>query len=658
MRGSMDTSIAIESHDASNDNNVEDAASKALEPRLSFHSEMDEWFQDASPSECEAMTALHLDYRFEADDFRTQWWPLAEPLGLTRIDFYHYKLPPRFGVGSTESEGKNGSKDYLLHTPQTLCMKLNALAIPQGRSVYDRIGDGNTNDAIGILESSINSNRLQNVANKKGDIVDQWANLREELIFQKFHNIVTKECRDRANDLKKNDKKTGKKKNAQRGKRQQASSSNDGSSSTTNGQKRKLWSSEDAGAELFFHKGKRGRGKVPGKDLKRGSKLQKSEARVIDFATTMNSYKECARNHPLMEQASQREEMMVESSLEEWKFLLSTNHSLLFYGVGSKRNLLKNFTNDEMEGDVIEIDGFDSSLTVDGILELLIEQWLDGREPTIRKKNLFHVHFEKNDPVNRSNTAERITPAFPHNGDFYLVQKAVAVAKRIARHVMKSSRPITLVIHSIDGVGLGNDVAQEVLAALVSQSRTDCGLSAIRLVASIDKVDSQLITESHSSYKLNWLKIESHTHRPYMEEVEEEQAISLKHGSEQSNKLSREKGYSESDMNEEEYLMMEHDSIFSVLKSLASTHAESLRQLAKLQLESKTDWVNYTDLLKQCRAARIVQADQQLRLYMGELLDHNILERDKNKSTSSMTSYRIPYPDEILNLIWNFKTDR
>ena len=131
-----------------------------------------------------------------------------------------------------------------------------------------------------------------------------------------------------------------------------------------------------------------------------------------------------------------------------------------------------------------------------------------------------------------------------------------------------------------------------------------------------------------------------------------------KHGSGQSNKLSREKGLSENDMNEEEYLMMEHESIFSVLKSLASTHAESLRQLARLQLESKSDWVSYTDLLKQCRAARIVQADQQLRLYMGELLDHNILERDKNKSTSSMTSYRIPYPDEILNLIGNFKTDR
>lgn len=651
MLGIMDTTVETESQDVSNDNVVKNAALKALEPDC----EMNQWFRDASPSECEAMTALHLDYRFEADDFRTQWWPLAEPLGLTRIDFYHYRLPSRFDVGANLSAGKTEANDHLVHTPQTLCMKLNALAIPQGRSVYDRIGDGNTNDAVGILESSINANRLQNVAYMKNAIVDQWATLREVLIFRKFHSMVTKECRERTNDLK---KKVGKKKSAQRGKQQQASSSNDKSASATNGQKRKMWSSEDAGAELFFHKGKRGRGKVPGKDLKRGSKLEKSEATVIDFATTMNAYKECARSHPLTEQASKREESIVESSLEEWKFLLSTNHSLLFYGVGSKRNLLKNFANKDMEGDVIEIDGFDSTLTVDGILQLLIDQWLDGREPTIRKKNLFHVHFEKNDPVNRSNTAERITPFFPHNGDFHLVQKAVAVAKRIARQVMKTSRPITLVVNSIDGVGLGNDVAQEVLAALVSQSRTDCGLSAIRLVASIDQVDGQLLTESHSSHMLNWLRIEVHTHRPYVDEVMEEQGMAEKHGSGQSNKLSREKGLSENDMNEEEYLMMEHESIFSVLKSLASTHAESLRQLARLQLESKSDWVSYTDLLKQCRAARIVQADQQLRLYMGELLDHNILERDKNKSTSSMTSYRIPYPDEILNLIWNFKTDR
>ena len=659
----MKPSVATALH-VSDDNIVEstaalsvDVALKSSEPQLRFRSEMNEWFRDASSKECEAMTAMQLDYRFEADEFRTQWWPLAEHLGFSRIDYYNYMLPSSFDLGSDPSIGNIQTKDPLVHTPSTLCMKLNTLAIPQGRSVYDRIGDGNINNINGVLECSINNNRFRNVANKKNDIVDQWTVLREELIFRKFRTMVMKEFQSRTDGSRKVEKKC-----AQLNKREQALLSKGKTVTTGVGQKRKLWSSADAGAELFFHKGKRGKGKLSGKDLtglKKFATKQKSGMTTIDYATTMKTYKECARSHQLADEACKREESLVASSFEEWKFLLSTNHSLLFYGVGSKRTLLKSFSNHDVEGDVVEIDGFDNNLTVGGILQLLIDQWLGGREPTTRKKNFFHVHFEKNDRINRGNTAERITPFFPRHGEFHLVQKAVTVAKRIARQVMKTSRPITLIIHNIDGVGLCNDIAQEVFAVLVSQSRTDCGLTAIRLVASVDQVDGQLFTESHSSHILQWLRVEVHTHRPYVEEVLEEQAIVEKRGSEQSKKkLAEEKDFPENDMNEEEYLMMEHESIFSVLKSLASTHAESLRQLARLQLESENDWVSYSDLLKKCRATRIVQADQQLRLYMGELLDHNILERDKNKVASSMASYRIPYSNDILNLIWNFKTDR
>ena len=659
LGGSMEKSEATALHTAVNDC-VEtavapnaNAALQCSEPHLSFQSEMNEWFHDASSREHEAMVAMQLDYRFEPDDIRTQWWPLAELLGFTRVDYYHYRLPSSFDVDSDPSNSGIEAKDPMVHTPATLCIKLNALAIPQGRSVYDRIGDGNANNSVGMLECSISNNRLQNSAYKKNDIVDLWTSLREQLIFRKFHSMVTKECRSRSDNSKPSEKKTGKTK---REKRKQSSLSEDKTDATSIGQKRKLWSSDDAGAELFFHKGKRGKGKLSGRDLNKIDTTQKSEKTSSNYAARMKAYKDYARTHPLAEEAYEREKTIVESSFEEWKFLLSTNHSLLFYGVGSKKKLLQSFSNQDMDGDVIEIDGFDNSLTIDGILQLLVDQWLDGREPTTRKNNLFHVHFEKNDPINRSNTAERITAFFPRHGDFHLVQKTVAVAKRIARQVMKTSRPITLVIHNIDGVGLCNHIAQVVLAVLVSQSRTDCGLNAIRLVASVDHVHGQLFTESQSRHKFQWLRKEVHTHRPYIDEVLEEQAMEGKYGPAKSQQA-EERDPSGNDFDQEDYLAMEHESIFSVLKSLASTHAESLRQLAKLQLESDHDWVNYTDLLKQCRASRIVQADQQLRLYMGELMDHNILERDKSTSTA-MASYRIPYSDDILNLIWNFKTDR
>eukprot|EP00531_Pseudo-nitzschia_arenysensis_P018627 CAMPEP_0116138860 /NCGR_PEP_ID=MMETSP0329-20121206/13000_1 /TAXON_ID=697910 /ORGANISM="Pseudo-nitzschia arenysensis, Strain B593" /LENGTH=595 /DNA_ID=CAMNT_0003633857 /DNA_START=69 /DNA_END=1856 /DNA_ORIENTATION=+ len=595
------------------------------------------------------MTAIQLDYRFEADYFRTEWWPLAELLGFTRVDYYHFRLPSSFDVDFDPSMAGIKAEDQMVHKASTLCMKLNALSIPQGRSVYDRIGDGYVNTSIGVLERSISNNRFLNLAWKRNDVIDRWTAVREQLIFRKFHSMVTKECRCRDDDKKMGDKGTGKTKRTQRRKRDQSSISKGGTDAATVAPKRKLWSSADAGAELLFHKGKRGKGKLPGKDPTRGNRTDNthlSEKTSINYAETMKTYKDFARNHQLAEKACEREKNIVESS------------SLLFYGVGSKKNLMQSFSNQDMDGDVIEINGFDNSLTVDGILQLLVDQWLEGREPTIRKMNLFHNHFEKNDRINRSNTAERITPFFPRHGDFHLVQKAVAIAKRIARQVMKTSRPITLVIHNIDGVGLSNGIAQEVLAVLVSQSRTDCGLNAIRLVASVDNVHGQLYTESHSRHLFQWLRQEVHTHRPYVEEVVQEQATEEKRGAMKSKKSSEEKDPFGNNFDEEEYLTMEHESIFSVLKSLASTHAESLRQLARLQLDSDHDWVNYIDLLKQCRASRIVQADQQLRLYMGELMDHNILERDKSKGSSSMALYRIPYSDEILNLIWNFKTDR
>jgi origin recognition complex subunit 2 len=673
---------------------------------LSSLSTINEWFRNASPKECATMTAILLDYRFEADAFRIEWWTqYAEPLGFTRVDYYHYRLPSSFGrfccgtITSSDNAGAvTGSStssihtndNAMIHTAETLCRELNTLAIPQGRSVYDRIGDGtnnsnnnrkkNTSTTTCMLERAIGMNRIQNVAIGKDDIVDQWTMIRETLIFRKFHTTITKECHNKSaeHQKQKSDKNTDKTKKArllpEREQQSSSSSSRNGKgkvnklSAAAKGQKQRLWMSDDAGAELFFHKGKRRKGNLPGKALATGGNNNKIAAiqnletapPPINYPTTMKAYKECARTHQLNEIASNREKSLIESSFEEWKFLLSTNHSLLLYGVGSKMNLLNRFSNHDIEGDVVELDGFDNNLTMDGILQLLIDQWLGGQELSIRKKHLFHVHFEKNDRTNRCNTAERIAPFFPRQGEFHIVQKAFAVAKRIARQVMKTSRPITLVIHNIDGVGLCNDIAQEVLAVLISQSRTDCGLNAIRLVASIDHINGQIFTESQSRHRLHWLRKEVHTHRPYVAEVLHEQAsLEDSHASEQSKFVAEERDYHlENDMTEEDHLLLEHESIFSVLKSLASTHAESLRQLARLQLESNQDWVNYTDLLKQCRAARIVQADQQLRLYLGELLDHNILERDKNKAASSMTSYRIPYSDEILNLIWNFKTDR
>uniref|UniRef100_A0A448ZGI7 Origin recognition complex subunit 2 n=1 Tax=Pseudo-nitzschia multistriata TaxID=183589 RepID=A0A448ZGI7_9STRA len=644
----MATTTTLDSKPATQSPDVPTQITASIRDSLS--STMDGWFHTASDEECEVMTAKLLDYRFEGEDFRTEWWGHAEALGFVRVDYYHYRLPPslgRFYNGEEEEETD-------VHTAQSLCRNLNTLAIPHGKSPLDRIGESDRKCGRTILERAVLKNRLRNTAFDKQGILDQWATLREELVFRKFHAAVTKDCK--SNELEDH---TRQQNGGKRGRVRKASLPPGRAAS---GEKRKLWSSSDAGAELFFRKGKRTKatkssGKVSGGGNDDNQNTESEE--VIDYPTTVQSYSDCARDHRLAEAASVRESNIADSLFDNWKFLISTNHSLLLYGTGSKKNLLERFANDDLDGDVIEINGFDPSLTVDGLLRLLIDHWLGGEEPTIRKNDFYHVHHETSCETDKSTAAARRMPFFPRRGDFRLLQTARAVAKRIAEEVTKTARPVTLIVHSMDAGGLGSGLAQEALSVLVSQSRTGCGLNAVRLVASIDHVRGQIVVESLSRHGLHWLQMEVHTHRPYVDEVVPELALSERQSS--AKKRARVASSARSDrdlqhegMSEDEYLALEHESIFSVLKSLSSTHSESLRQLAWLHLESEQEWISYTDLLKRCRSERIVQADQQLRLYLGELLDHSILERSKNNVT---TSYRIPYPEEILSMIWNFKRD-
>ena len=50
----------------------------------------------------------------------------------------------------------------------------------------------------------------------------------------------------------------------------------------------------------------------------------------------------------------------------EWTFLLSTNHSLILYGFGSKRDLLNDFAKRELSirGIVLVMIGYDSDISI------------------------------------------------------------------------------------------------------------------------------------------------------------------------------------------------------------------------------------------------------------------------------------------------------
>lgn len=63
----------------------------------------------------------------------------------------------------------------------------------------------------------------------------------------------------------------------------------------------------------------------------------------------------------------------LQDNISQWKFLLSTNHSLLFHGFGSKRILLNQFASELRScGDVLTLDGHDSDINISSILDVIV----------------------------------------------------------------------------------------------------------------------------------------------------------------------------------------------------------------------------------------------------------------------------------------------
>ena len=616
----------------------------------------------------EAMTALQLDYRFEVDGFDARWWPVAKhrgwfvdkrngpPVDRYAVVMHHHHTPAEKEEEDHNDEEKKEVQVIRLYDVTSLCHKLNALAIPQGRSVLDRLGCGED------FLCTHNDNR---------DEVETWATIRDDLLWQKFHKEIEQHY-------------------AALPKKQLPSTKNGTTPATEEGTSNTVTTTRIKRSSASTRIKKKPPRTREAKRAKTNSATEESTVTSTDAVCTLTDstapsefvslcdadYQEVARHHPLTAVAAKNEDDVCVGAFENWNFLLSTNHALLVYGVGSKRTLLRRFAHDCLDGDVVEVEGFRHDATIESLLQLLREEWLGEEKSSVGQHphgNTFHVHYEKGHPRTSSRQCAaqfRIPPFFPHHRDLQTVQHAVSVAHRLSKIVMRTARPITLLIHNMEGPGFGTTRAHEVLAALVSASRTECGVHAIRVLASVDHINGQeLLWTTSARHRLQWCWHEVHTQRPYTDEVvghpEHSTATTTKNypSGKRNTTRNRKKTrhYDDDDDNENNGPQHQHDAIFSVLKSLASTHAESLRQLAWLQLEKAPEdddddgWVSYKTLLQRCRSERIVQADHQLRLYLGELLDHDILERnEKQRSTSAATSYRIPYPNTVLQLIWDY----
>lgn len=127
----------------------------------------------------------------------------------------------------------------------------------------------------------------------------------------------------------------------------------------------------------------------------------------------------------------------------------------------------------------MSLNGYDPNIDMNAFLDCIDNIFCDGNE------------------YQRSITQ----PARDQNN--WLTRRATTIAKRIAT---TRSRPLFLLIHNIDGVGLRNVFAQEALAILTANSNNKDGSPMIRIAASVDNVNASMVLWSpYVEHKFDWV---------------------------------------------------------------------------------------------------------------------------------------------------------
>ena len=556
---------------------------------------MKEWLEQESRTfeEQDAMSMVQLEHRFQGQPFQ---WQTYEKLG-----FKHNKNNMTYEAPSLPSrEDPLSSSSTRVFTSKELEAYLDQFAIPE---IVSTLQD---------LPMELNLSKEEEAWGRK---------IRDEAVFLSQRNKLSINNRGEMfmarGDGDTVPMATGHNK---LGKRQKSV-----------GRERNSITSSDPGAEVFFKKFTKSRNK------KRTS-LDLDEAEAADDPVVFPTIEECfEQTKSCSTEFLDRVHASYQAKFLEWRFLISANQSLLLYGVGSKVEILNQFADMELQkdGNIIAIDGFNKDVTIEGLLDLLVDHWLERMEPT-RSVREFHTPYG-------ACRCPRVGINFPRSGEAAVIHRAIAIAHALARRASQTLRPFYLVIHNIDGAGLRNPTAQEALAGLVLNSLLSNGMNCLRIVASVDHVNGPtLLWDSLTCASFRWIWTKVDTYRPYGEEIVESAIAGV-----QSKGAKRRKAMESST----------EASIFAVLTSLAPRHTEVLKVLAELQLiaiarGADNEWVNYIDLKGQCNHKCVVSQEQQLRSFLKELIDQGMVER---RGMGSSQMYRIPYASEKLKEILEYK---
>ncbi|GAA5980368.1 hypothetical protein JCM10908_001629 [Rhodotorula pacifica] len=218
---------------------------------------------------------------------------------------------------------------------------------------------------------------------------------------------------------------------------------------------------------------------------------------AVDPAFTLASYTAALRNYDTLappELAQEREARLdkARSRFTRWTFDLEEGFNVLVTGVGSKRRILNEYAERARgRGDVVVVNGYDTAATLVDLVAAL--------EDVVRARGVRQDEheIEQDSPRKRRSPTKGRARANQASGGTYATARPVSAIESRVRRLCSSlraagsgstssSRPIYVILHSLDGPVLRLPKNISLLALLAAQPQ-------IHLVASVDHVRSSLM---------------------------------------------------------------------------------------------------------------------------------------------------------------------
>lgn len=260
----------------------------------------------------------------------------------------------------------------------------------------------------------------------------------------------------------------------------------------------------------------------------------------------------------------------------QWFFELHSGFNLVFYGYGSKRNLLNEFAQLALtDGPLIVVNGFFPSISIKDILLKITAGALGATVSTGSIQD--HVQFIC---------------------DYFASQD-------------RDYESLYIVVHNLDGPNLRNERTQTALSMLANASN-------IHLVASVDHLNAGLLWDNVKATRFNWIWHDATTFDDYLVETSFENSLLVRTG-----ELGGARGA--------KFVL---DSLTSNARGVFKILAE--HQLIEMGIQSmegrgnESVGLTYSQYYQKCREGFFVSSDLALRTELTEFRDHKLISTKKN----------------------------